>query len=446
MYRLHLASRYTFARPVSYLAMVAIGLAVMALIVVLSIMNGFLEETRSFLRGTTADIVVFPHQTRYAYSREALEDAVAEHPDVLGACARLVRPGIFKVHGRAPVYFGSTQAASQHQVLVLGVDAASELRSTDFASYLSRVETPEYHVADPEHPFHLPIEDIREPDFLYTQSPTVLISEEMMRGLALNRGDALTIVTVPDSALQLDGEPVRPASQTFLVSGAYNTGHYNHDQGNVYISRDDFRFWSGTKHEVSELYVSVREDADLNQVKLELEAKLRSIGLTSQVETWEDRHAIWLGAVENERNILLVIFLFFLLLVCTITFSVLTMMVQQKVRDIGILSAMGAPATGIGSVFATCGIYIATLGGLFGLGAGIALASNINKVKDVLEDLLGFQVFKKEIYAFSEIPIAMDHTLNVAIAGITVIGAVLICMMPAFRAARMDPVEALRHE
>jgi lipoprotein-releasing system permease protein len=168
--------------------------------------------------------------------------------------------------------------------------------------------------------------------------------------------------------------------------------------------------------------------------------------MTSQVETWEDRHHIWLGAVENERNILLVIFLFFLLLVCTITFSVLTMMVQQKVRDIGILSAMGAPAGGIGAVFATCGIYIATLGGLFGLGAGIALAANINKVKDAIEDLLGIEIFKKEIYAFSEIPVSLDHTLNVAIAGTTVIGAVLICMMPAFRAARMDPVEALRHD
>jgi lipoprotein-releasing system permease protein len=446
VYRLHLASRYTFARPVSYLAMVAIGLAVMALIVVLSIMNGFLEETRSFLRGTTADIVVFPHQARYAYSRDVLEGAVAEHPDVASACARLVRPGIFKVHGRPPVFHGNSLSASQHQVLVLGVDAKSEIKSTDFAEYLDRVENPEFRVADPSDPFDLPVEDIREREFLYTQSPTVLISEEMMRGLLLQRGDALTIVTVPDSALQLDGAPVRPASQTFLVTGAYNTGHYSHDQANVYMSTEDFRSWSGTQHEVSELYVAVSPAADLSVVRDELDAKLRSIGLAGQVETWEDRHRVWLGAVENERNILLVIFLFFLLLVCTITFSVLTMMVQQKVRDIGILSAMGAPAGGVGAVFAVCGIYIATLGGLFGLVSGVALAANINKVKDALENLLGIEIFKKEIYAFSEIPVALDHTLNIAIAGVTVVGAVLICMMPAFRAARMDPVEALRHE
>ncbi len=446
MYRLHLASRYTFQRPVSYLAMVAIGLAVMALIVVLSIMNGFLEETRSFLRGTTADIVVFPHQIQFAYSREALEDAVAEHPDVRGACARLVRPAIFKVYGRAPVLHGNSRDAAQHQVLVLGVDAEAEIAVTDFSEYLANVETPLFRVADPERPFHLPIERIRDLEFKFANAPTVLVSEEMLSGLLLRPGDALNLVTVPDSALQLDGQPVKPASQTFLVAGAYRTGHYNHDQATVYISHKDFVRWTGTQHQVSELYVSVDEGADLDRVRDELDAKLRDIGMVSTVETWEDRHRIWLGAVENERNILLVIFFFFLLLVCTITFSVLTMMVQQKVRDIGILSAMGAPAGGVGGVFATCGIYIATLGGVFGLVAGIALASNINAVKDFIEDTFDIEVFQKEVYAFTEIPVALDHQWNAAIAGATVVGAVLICLLPAFRAARMDPVEALRHE
>ncbi len=446
MYRFHLASRYTFARPVSYLAMVAIGLAVMALIVVLSIMNGFLEETRSFLRGTTADIVVFPHQVQYAYSGEDLTQTVAGHPQIKGACARLVRPSIFKVYGRSSVLHGNSKDAAQHQVLVLGIDAADEIASTDFAAFLDRVEAPGLRVDDVERPFDLPMEEIKDLELRYAQGPTVLLSEEMMRGLALRKGDALTLVTVPDSALRLTGDAVRPASETFVIAGAYNTGHYNHDQANIYIQRQDFIYWTGTQHEVSELYVTAVEGADLEVVRDELDADLRAAGMRSTVETWEDRHRIWLGAVENERNILLVIFFFFLLLVCTITFSVLTMMVQQKVRDIGILSAMGAPAGGVGAVFATCGIYIASLGGLLGLGMGVVLALNINSVKDTIEEIFDIEIFNRQVYAFSEIPVALDHGLNVAIAGATVVGAVLICMMPAFRAARMDPVEALRHE
>ena len=446
MFHFYLAGRYTFARPVSYLAMVAIGLAVMALIVVVSIMNGFLEETRSFLRGTTADIVVFPLQGRIPFPREALEEVVAEHPDVRGACARMVRPAVFKVQGRTGLVLNNSRDAARMQVLVLGVDVASEAGTTEFADYIRAVEDPLKQVEDPDRPFLLPLERIRDGRLRLADLPTLLMSEVMLEGLGLRKGDAIELVTVPDQALQLDGQPVNPASQTFVIAGAYNTNHYTHDQATVFVDRNDFRHWSGTKNQVSELYVSVEEGADLPKVRDELKMTLAASRLTSEVETWEDRHRIWLGAVENERNILLVVFIFFLLLVCTITFSVLTMMVQQKVRDIGILSATGATASGTGTLFAMCGIYIATLGGLFGLGSGTLLASKINVVKDALEATFGIEVFKKEVYAFTEIPVAIDHALDGLIAGVTVVGAVIICLLPAFRAARLDPVEALRHD
>ncbi len=152
------------------------------------------------------------------------------------------------------------------------------------------------------------------------------------------------------------------------------------------------------------------------------------------MDTWEDRNAVYLGAVENERNILAFVLGLFVLLTCTITFSMLTMMVQEKIRDIGILSAMGAPARGIGAIFATCGFFAAGLGGVLGLLLGEALARNVDHVKDWIEHSFGIEIFRKDVYAFTTIPSEVDSRLNLIIVGVTVVFSTLICLWPALRA------------
>lgn len=448
MYRFFLAGRYTLARPVSYLAMVSIGLSVMALIVVLSIMNGFLRETENIIRGSTADIVVFPLQRDGPSSRAALEGLVLGTEGVAGVTSRLVRPAIFKVHAHNNPLLWNSQDASRSQVLVQGLDITAELAASQLSASLAGVRRPSLKVEDPDDPFYISEADIRDPRLRYADNPGLLMGETSMEVWGLQRGDAIDLVTLPDG-IDLGGEAILPTVMTFIVSGAFNSGHSN-DDGIVYIDGSVAQVWAGTEHELSELYVTATEGWQpierLAELRDTLGLKLADVGERCLVDTWEDRHGTWLAAVKNERRILLVILGFFLVLVCTISFSVLTMLVQEKVRDIGILSAMGIPARGIGSIFAMVGVTISLVGGLVGLGSGVWLATHINDVKDWIEDQFNVQIFDRNVYAFSEIPIDLDMTANLYITVATVLGAVTICMIPAWRAARLDPVEALRHE
>ncbi|GJM22536.1 MAG: LolC/E family lipoprotein releasing system, protein [Planctomycetota bacterium] len=450
MYKLFLAGRYTLGRPVSYLAMVAIGLAVMALIAVAGIMNGFLAETERVIRGTTADVIVTPFPwDGEVPSRAKVAEVIEAHPSVKAAAPRFSRPAVFKMRGRDSA-MGLSKFAEHFMVSVVGIDVENESRATEFDAYLAAVRNnPEgegYAVESMERPFRLDRGRIRDPELRFAPLPRVLMAHSRMLSFGLKVGDALEIVTIPDSS-DLDSKSFDASTSTFVIAGAYDTSYDKFDGATLFVPREDFPAWAGTDQEFNEVAVQAVEGADLEALKHDLEESLeRELRMAFEVETWEDRHATWLGAVKNERNILFVLFGFFLLLVCTITFSVLTMLVQQKVRDIGILSSMGATAGGIGAVFALSGVMIATLGGLFGLLAGELLAAKLNTVKDWIEATFGVQIFDRRVYAFSEIPMDNDHLLNLGITGVTVIAAVFICLIPALRAAWLDPVDALRHE
>lgn len=465
MYRFFLAGRYTLGRPVSYLAMVAIGLAVMALIAVSSIMNGFLEETERVLRGSTADIIVSPRgMARFGASREAWEEIVNAHPLVEASASHYVRPGVFKIKGRD--LLSVPQLADKFAVKVVGIDVEQELAATDFEAYLTRIEEayfssliaremaadeareqveavlPVYTVDDTSDPFYLDRKQILRPELRNVKLPRVLMSFSRMHYFGLEKGSAIEIVTIPDTNAPT-GDTINTSSTTFIIAGAYDTGYDGVDGATLFIQREDFPAWAGTSAEFNEIVVRCAPGSDLGEVAQDLR---QAFSGDAGVETWEDRHATWLGAVRNERNILFVLFGFFLLLVCTITFSVLTMLVQQKVRDIGILSSMGATAGGVATVFTLSGVMIASLGGLMGLGGGMLLNAQMNNVKDWIESTFGVQIFDKAVYAFSEIPVADDFSINVSIALATVVGAVVPCLYPAWRAGRLDPVEALRHD
>ena len=448
MYKLFLAARYVLHRRVSYLGMAAIGVAVGALIVVVSVMNGFLSETRTLVRGTTADVIVTPMQDTSEgdpMPRAELEAVTRGQPGVVGAVARLVRPAIVKVYGSSTLLLNLAQFSELNFVTALGIDAEAEKPVSGLGRYLGQVEDPALRVADADKPFAFERARIRDKRLKTADLPHCLVGEDRMETLGLRPGDALMLVTMPDNQ-DLGGETIKPSTQTFVIAGAFRTNHHPFDMASVFVERAAFLDWTGTRTEVSELYVRVEEGLDPAPVRDALDDALDAAGLNSEVETWQDRHKVYLGAVENERNILFFVLALFVLLTCTITFCMMIMMVQEKIRDIGILSAMGASAAGIGAIFAAAGATIATGGAIVGLLAGESVARNVDAVKDWIEGTFGIEIFRRDVYAFTRIPSVVNEHIDLLIAGVTVAFSLLICLLPAMRAARLDPVEALRHD
>jgi len=448
VYAVFLAGRYMLSRVVSYVAMAAIAIAIAALITVVSVMNGFLDETRKLVRGTMADIVVLPRQDvdagQYA-SRAEFERVAGGIPGVQAVFSRLVRPAVTKVRGGTNLSLNDSIFSSFNQLVVLGVDPEAEAAGTELHRHLTELDDERLRVADLQRPLHLPRREILDPALRNYDPPAVLLGETRLTALGLRKGMAIELVTLPDGQ-SLGSEQITSTTETFVVAGAFRTGNHDHDLSHVMILRDSFRAWTGTRQELSELYVTLDDPARLDEVALQLRQRLAEAGLAARVETWMERKAVYLGAVQNERNILAFVLSLFVLLTCTITFSMLTMMVQEKVRDIGILSAMGASAGGIGSVFALAGVYISGLGGVLGLLAGEALARNVDGVKNWIELTFDVEIFRKDVYAFTTLPSLVETELNLVIVGVTVVFSVVICSLPALRAASMDPVEARRHE
>jgi len=447
VFSLFLSSRYVCARAVSYLSMVAIALAVSALIIVMSVMNGFLRETRRVIRGTTADVIVsVGGQPGYPVPKQQIVEVVTGQPGVAGAAPRLIRPAVFKAdRGLHELYLNHSGLGGLSTLLVLGIDPPAERGVTDLTAYLDAVTDPALRVTDLEDPFFVPRREIRDRSLWNAGAPEILVSETLLGMLGARRGSTLTLVTVPEG-VDVSGDAIRSSTEQFVVSGAFRTGHGEFDQQYVFVEARDFRIWARSESEVSELYVRAEPGADLDLLRESLRARLAEAGISGRVETWEDRHAIWLGAVENERNILAFVLGLFVLLTCTITFSTLTMMVREKIRDIGILSAIGASPGSVGGVFALAGLFVSSVGGAAGLALGTLVATNLNAIKDWIEATFDIEIFRRDVYAFEEVPVEVSLGLDVAIAAATVVFGVVICLLPSWRAARMDPVEALRHE
>ena len=277
------------------------------------------------------------------------------------------------------------------------------------------------------------------------------IGEQLFASLALTRGSTITLATMVRDPN--DGEWTFN-NRDFTVAGTFRSRDNEMDLGRVYVERAELSDLLGDTQHYSEVLVRLhdydREGPRLSEV---LRVELEEAGLIrggslakSEVRTWEEFRGNLLGAIENER-VLMMIMLSLVLLVAGFTvFAILSMMVTEKRRDIGILCAIGATPKGVLDLFLFIAFWDALIGATLGAILGVWSAIKIDSIERWLSDLIGKQIFNREVYLFDHIPSVVEPLWVAMIVLGAFSCALAFAAIPALRAARMDPLTALRYE
>ncbi len=410
-YELILGWRYTragkatrrngFISFISAVSMLGIALGVAALIIVLSVMNGFQKEVRDRMLGVVSHIeVLAPYGDALTNLAQTLS-VVRAHPEVVGAAPF--------IGAQALVARGEDMKGA----VVRGIDPALEPTVTDLhISALSQLVPGEFGV---------------------------VLGSELARSLGVRTGDKVTLVA-PSGQVTPAG--VVPRLKQMTLVGTFDSGHFEFDASLALVHLDDaariFKLEgpTGLRLKLRDLHQAPRV---AEQLSLALENRF-------YVRDWTRQNRNWFAAVQLEKRMMFIILTLIVAVAAFNLVSTLVMSVTDKRADIAILRTLGATPRSILIIFVVQGAAVGVMGTLAGLGLGLAVALNIDVLVPALEHLLGASFLPQDIYLISRMPSDPQSADIVPIALISLALSWVATLYPSWQASRVNPAEALRYE
>ena len=397
--------RNGFISFISGVSMLGIALGVAALIIVLSVMNGFQKEVRDRMLGVVSHIEI------YAADGAALPDLVGTlaaaraHPQVVGAAPFIATQALL------------ARGEDMKGTMVRGIDPALEPRVTDLV----------------QQPGGGALLRLRPGEF------GVVLGGELARALGVRMGDPVTLVA-PGGQVTPAG--VLPRLKQMTVVGTFDSGHYEYDASLVLMHVDDaariFRLEGA-----SGVRLKLRDLHQAREVAAELALRL---GPQVLVRDWTRQNRTWFAAVQVEKRMMFIILTLIVAVAAFNLVSTLVMSVTDKRADIAILRTLGASPRSIMGIFVVQGAMVGVIGTLAGLALGLGVAFNIDVLVPALERLLGASFLPKDIYLISRMPSDPQQADILPVALISLALAFVATLYPSWRASRVNPAEALRYE
>ena len=268
----------------------------------------------------------------------------------------------------------------------------------------------------------------------------VLIGSRLAQSMGLSIGEKLTLIS-PKGNVTAFGTV--PRMRAFTVVGTFEIGMYEYDSGFIFMPLEAAQIYFKLPDAVSNLEVFLDKPNDAPSIGLEVARALRG---QANVHDWQRANASFFNAIQVERNVMFLILTLIILVAAFNIVSSLIMLVKDKGRDIAILRTMGATKGMIMRIFLIAGASVGVIGTMAGFGLGLAFASNIETIRRWIEGLTGSDLFAAEIYFLSQLPAVVDPGEVTAVVLMGLGLSFLATIYPSWRAARIDPAEALRYE
>jgi lipoprotein-releasing system permease protein len=392
-----------FVSVIAIFSLLGIALGVATLIIVMSVMNGFRADLLGRILGLNGHLGVYA-QSGPLSDFDADATKVSEVPGITG-----VTP---LIEGQVM----ATTEAGAAGALVRGIRPEDLRRRPLVADHIVQGSLADF------------------------DDDGVAVGDRLARRLGVAVGSAITIISPQGTATAFG---TMPRIKTYNVVALFDVGMYEYDNSFIFVPLEAAQLFFRLPNAVTSLEVFV---ADPDRVHQDRRLIAAALGGHVRIVDWQQANSSLFNAVEIERNVMFLILTLIIVVAAFNIISSMIMMVKDKGRDIAILRTMGASRGAILRIFVLSGASIGVVGTVAGLLLGVVFTRNLEAIRQALQKVIGTDLFAAEIYFFTRIPARLDSAEVAAVVLMALALSFLATLYPSWRAARLDPVEALRYE